>query len=197
MDNKIKNNRSFGRVTLKGGLNKFLGDLDLDKDAKNLFRASKVMNLYKNAIEDIYKNNAFMILEKTNAVYILNEKDKGQRRQALPTDKTIKKLVIYVCDSMVYADLDSRQEFIKIWFRKHGESIDKFQLLNSKLNMRRRFPFRADAERDRHIIQDYMKYENKLKRDLSPDKVEQLNKDIDKITNKKVKKSLKNYLNSI
>ena len=106
-------NRS-GRLTLKAGLNNFIGNLEDEDETKKAYRTAQVLNLFKNAIKHIYQDSAFLILQNTNAVYILQERDKGLRKKAQQSDKLIKRMVVYTCDSMVYADLDSRQEYIKM-----------------------------------------------------------------------------------
>ena len=103
------------RVPLGVGINTLIHDLDeSDESGKKAYRAAKVQNMFKQCCQHIYGSSAFLVLQNINAVYIFNEADKGMLRKARPAEKNIKRLAIYTCDSTVYADLDSRQEIIKL-----------------------------------------------------------------------------------
>lgn len=108
------NNRKGRRVPLGVGLNTLIHDLDeSDESSKKAYRAAKVLKMFKDCCHYIYGESAFLVLQNINAVYILNERDKGMLKKPKPDAKKIKRLIIYTSDSMVYADLDSRQEKIK------------------------------------------------------------------------------------
>lgn len=108
------NKRKGRRVSVGVGVNSFIHNLDEgDEASKKAYRTAKVQNMFKECCEHIYGESAFLILQNTNAVYILNDRDKGMLKKARSQDKQIKRLIIYTCDSMVYADLDSRQENVK------------------------------------------------------------------------------------
>ncbi|MDO5328649.1 MAG: hypothetical protein Q4E88_00890 [Coriobacteriia bacterium] len=152
-----------------------------DEVAKKAYRAAQVQNLYKEAIKHVYGDSAFLVLEKTNAVYIMNENDK-------------KKIIIYTCDSMVHADLDSKQEFIKMWLGEHGEIIDKFELLASKLGMRRQFPYKEDVAQMKKSLEtqyEFLQIKNDKQHTLTQEEIDSINLKIDKIDNKELKKALK------
>lgn len=103
------------RIALGVGVNSLIHQWDeSDEEGKKAFRAAKVQNMFKECCNKIYGDSAFLVLEKINAIYILNERDKGKLKKARPGDKPVKRLAIYTNDSMVYADLDSRQEIIKL-----------------------------------------------------------------------------------
>lgn len=182
-------------TSLKNGLVSYFNEIgSSDEVAKKAYRTAQVHNLYKDAIKHVYGDSAFLVLEKTNGVYIMNEKDKGLRRKALPEDKTIKRMVIYTCDSMVHADLDSKQEFIKMWLADHGEVIDKLDLLTSKMGMRKTFPFENDvADMKKALSSQYTFLQDvqEQKEALTQTQIDKLNVEIDKIDNEQLQKAIR------
>lgn len=135
------------RVSVGSGINSFLQNLDESDEAnKKAFRTAKVQNMFKECVKHIYKDSAFLILQSVNAVYIMNEKDRGMLKKAKEDAKNIKRLIIYTNDSTVYSDLDARQEQVKFWYNNQGERLDKLELYSSKFQMRRRFPYKNDVE---------------------------------------------------
>ena len=149
-----------------------------DEVAKKAYRAAQVQNLYKEAIKHVYGDSAFLVLEKTNAVYIMNENDK-------------KKIIIYTCDSMVHADLDSKQEFIKMWLGEHGEIIDKFELLTSKLGMRRQFPYKEDVAQMKKSLETQYEFLQIKEDKMTEEQLQSINAEIEKIDNPDLKKALR------
>lgn len=103
------------RISLGHGIGSIIQHFEnADQEAKKAYRTAQVQKLFFDCAKEIYGDTAFLVLQHINAIYIITEKDRGQLKKALPDAKTIKRLVIYTNDSMVYADLDSRQEIIKL-----------------------------------------------------------------------------------
>ena len=183
-----------GRADIKSGIEYALADLGLNEEKLNkALRAGKVKNLFKEVINEVYGDAAFLILEKTNAVYLLHEPDKGDLKVARPTDKLIWRLLIYTCDSMVHADLDSRQETIKRAFLRHGQDIDTFELFSSKLNMRKRFPFKNDAQNLKEGVLNTEK--RKVKQKMTQQQKQATMQIVKKIQNKQLRQALTNIVN--
>lgn len=176
------------RVAVGVGINSFLHELDeSDEASKKAFRTAKVQNLFKDCIEYIYKDSAFLILQSVNAVYILNEKDKGMLKKAQTNAKNIKRLIIYTNDSMVYSDLDARQEQLKLWFNDQGERLDKLELVSSKFQMRRRFPYKNDVEL---LKKNVMAQKNEKREVIDEQTASLLKEKIKEIKDEKLAKSL-------
>lgn len=190
MENPYGNNdmRKGTRVQVGVGINSLMHSLDeSDESSKKALRAAKVQNLFKDCAKHLYGSSAFLVLQNINAVYILNERDKGMLKKAQPGDKLIKRLVIYTSDSTVYADLDSRQEMIKVWFSNNGERLDKLEIYSSKFQMRKRFPYKNDVELMKKNVISNKESEKKL---VPPTNPEELMPLIEKIENAKLKNSL-------
>lgn len=188
-------------TSLKNGLIGYFNEIGAsDEVAKKAYRTAQVHNLYKDAIKHVYGDSAFLVLEKTNGVYIMNQKDKGLRRKVLPEDKTIKRMLIYTCDSMVHADLDSKQEFIKMWLAEHGETIDKFDLLTSKMGMRKTFPFENDVKDMKKVLSSkftFLQDVQEHKESLTKEQLDKINIEIEKIDNEQLKQAIKATVNSL
>mgnify|MGYP004445945389 CR=1 FL=1 len=101
------------------------------EDLKKLIFKSNINSAWKTSIEDVYKDAAESVLKNTNSVAYFKDKETG--------DKTF---VVYVANSLIYSDLDSKQEFIKLSLQGQGFTIDKFKIYISKFEMAKRFPFR-------------------------------------------------------
>ena len=190
MDNPYENNefRKGKRVSLGVGINSLLHEIDeSDEASKKAFRTAKVQNMFKECANHLYGASAFLVLQNINAVYILTEADKGMLKKAQPGAKMLKKLLIYTCDSTVYADLDSRQEMIKLWFNDQGERLDKLELYSSKFQMRKRFPYKNDVELLKKEVVAQKESEQKL---VPPENPEELMPLIEKIEDPKLKSSI-------
>lgn len=180
------------RVPIGVGINSFLHDLDeSDEASKKAFRTAKVQNLFKDCVKHIYGASAFLILQSVNAVYILNEKDKGMLKKATPQSKNIKRLIIYTNDSLVYSDLDARQEQIKLWFNDQGERLDKLDLISSKFNMRKRFPFESEVALLKKTVVDtnVTTFEK-----IDPQNLKILQDKVNEIKNENLRKSLQKLI---
>lgn len=187
------NNRKGKTVSLKIGLNSLLHSFDeSDEAVKKAYRAAKVQSMFKDCCNKIYGDSSFLVLEKINAVYILNEKDRGNLRTAKPNAKNIKRLAIYTNDSMVYADLDSRQEMIKYWFAQNGERIDYFDLYSSKYQMRKRQPYKNDINSMKNSIIQQKNNDRNLIPHQNPEELMPL---IKNIKDENLQKALINLIN--
>lgn len=98
--------------------------------ALKMRRALIVQGLFRQAIEQVYKEKASYILSHINAVYILKDKETND-----------KELIIYADDSLIRADLDARQEFIKVALFAQGEEIRSARFIASRGNMKKHHPF--------------------------------------------------------
>ncbi len=88
------------------------------------------------------------ILAHTNNVFILREgearpvrRDHDDRKDAGATGKG-KKLIVYVDESIVAAELNARRELVKLqFFEFFGEEIDEFKILISRGQYKSHHPF--------------------------------------------------------
>lgn len=145
MKESFKNNNSSrsGGIDLSKGISNALEAMGATKEILlKARRASQVKELFIECINEVYGQAAYLIFDKTNAVYLLHE-PRNNTYKAFNSDKDkVYRLLIYTCDSMVHADLDARQEEIKRCFMKRKQKIDSYELLSSKFEMRKRFPFK-------------------------------------------------------
>lgn len=117
--------------TLQDKLDAMFSELPVkDEAALKIRRALIVQGKFRDAVEQVYKESASYILSHINAVYILKDQD-TQRKD----------LVIYADDSMVRADLDARQEFIKAALFAKGEEISKARFIAARGNVKKHHPF--------------------------------------------------------
>lgn len=88
-------------------------------------RAAQVRDIWKHLVEPAF-------LEHTNSVFIL-------------TEQGVKKLVVYVDDSIFAAELNARRELIKMQLAgRFGEEVDEFQIRISKGRHKNVHPFVED-----------------------------------------------------
>lgn len=192
--NDSYNDRKGTRLSLSVGLNNLIHSLDNgDEESKKIYRAAKVQNMFKQAIQHVYKDSAFLILQSINAVYFLKERDKGMLKEARPGAKLVNRLAIYTCDSMVYADLDSRQEIIKHWFNNHNERVDKLELYSSKFNMRKRFPYKADCE----LLKSEIVSEKNANKTIDAELSKELISKIEDIENEKLRAAMLSCISTL
>ena len=83
----------------------------------------------------VFKDAAPLVLEHTNAVYVLSgEQGSDVRRFDRPASETRGRavegtvLVVYADDSMVRSELDNRQELLKMKFNEQGENVELFKI---------------------------------------------------------------------
>ena len=88
-------------------------------------RAAQVRDIWKHLVEPAF-------LKHTNSVFIL-------------TEQGVKKLVVYVDDSIFAAELNARRELIKMQLAgRFGEEVDEFQIRISKGRHKNVHPFVED-----------------------------------------------------
>ncbi|QKF07597.1 hypothetical protein HLV38_05315 [Berryella wangjianweii] len=92
-------------------------------------RIMEVHAHYRAVIEQVYADAAPMILEHTNAVFIMNE-DGGRR------------MVVYVDEALFKAELNAQREMIKCLLNERfSECVERFDLMVSRGEHRHRHPF--------------------------------------------------------
>lgn len=126
--------------------------------ARKSLRGAQVRSMWR---ELMVSNKDEAILHHTNAVFIYNpdqqiDPQSGRRlhgpRRGLDDTKDAdatgrgKRLVVYVDDSIVAAELNARRELIKMQFLGHfGEEIDEFKICLSRGRYRANHPFAEEA----------------------------------------------------
>lgn len=101
---------------------------------------------WRMATEAVYGPSAPLILDHTNAVYIMRpDKANDPAAARVPQGKTL--LVVYCDDAMVRSDLDARQEMLKMHLNRQGEHVEAFSIKPARFDMKARHPFREDAQR--------------------------------------------------
>ena len=128
--------RRSGHVHVGSEMAKAISRLAGDSDAAALaFRAAQVEKRWAAAIEHVYKGNFRLVLEHTNAVYIMKEQNR-------------KILAVYLDDSVIRSDVKVRQELVKMALAKEGELIDEFKVYPSKFGMKARHPYKGKQEQE-------------------------------------------------
>lgn len=135
-----------------------LGDLvarlgESDGSAGRALRRAAVHHLWETSVRCVFKDAAPLVLEHTNAVYVLSgEQGSDVRRFDRPASETRGRavegtvLVVYADDSMVRSELDNRQELLKMKFNEQGEDVELFKIVPSTRDMKNQHPFRAKEE---------------------------------------------------
>ncbi len=135
-----------------------LGDLvarlgESDGSAGRALRRAAVHHLWETSVRCVFKDAAPLVLEHTNAVYVLSgEQGSDVRRFDRPASETRGRavegtvLVVYADDSMVRSELDNRQELLKMKFNEQGENVELFKIVPSTRDMKNQHPFRAKEE---------------------------------------------------
>lgn len=109
-------------------------------------RVAEVHVRWKNAVEAVYGPSCELILDHTNAVYIMRPDQANDPMAArVPQGKTL--LVVYSDDAMVRSDLDARQEMLKMHLNRQGEHVEAFSIKPSRFDMKARHPFREEIAR--------------------------------------------------
>lgn len=122
-------------------INQFL--MSMDADAAKLAKNINNNNIYKKAVESIWKDKeaSSLILTHTNAFYI--RKDDKPCRQYAEKGANI---LCEVCidDPLVRSELDTHRELLQFALRTNGLTFDELRIIPSKGNMRKRHPFKTD-----------------------------------------------------
>ena len=144
--------------------------------AAKTMRAARVKQLWKEAVIEVYKKNALMVLSSINAVYILRE-DEGNA------------LIVYSEDSLVRAELDTNQELLKIKMREKGERIDVFRICVPRFDMKKRHPYREDESCEiRELIQQKTRDQIRAEK-LTEIQQESIKSKAEKIPNSSIRES--------
>ena len=109
-------------------------------------RVAEVHVRWRMATEAVYGPSAPLILDHTNAVYIMRpDKANDPAAASVPQGKTL--LVVYCDDAMIRSDIDARQEMLKIRLNEQGEHVALFSIKPARFDMKARHPFREEAAR--------------------------------------------------
>lgn len=135
------------------GLTRYVARISgCDETASRALRRAVVHRLWEEAVLAVFKEAAQLVLDHTNAVYIMSaEKGNAVRRFDRPAGdmrdcaSTGSVLVVCLDDSMVRSELDNRQELVKMKFREKGEPVETLRIIPSIRDMKQRHPFRRDA----------------------------------------------------
>lgn len=109
----------------------------IDPDLEKAARAARVLNSFAESLmasTDTTEAGLFM-LDHIQAVYVMRDD------APLKSGKTPIVLRIYSDDSVVRAELDARQEWIRLQLAQRGIRYDKMIIHASKYGMRKRRPF--------------------------------------------------------
>ncbi len=135
-----------GQTSLASALGSMLQALGgADPQAARAQRVAEVHVRWKCAVESVYRDAACLILDHTNAVYIVSP-EKTDDPAAAKVGKGRTLLVVYSDDAMVRSDIDARQEFLKMRLNEQGERVDVFSIKASRRDMLRRHPYREETE---------------------------------------------------
>lgn len=170
-------------------------------------RAAKVKRMWKAALEACAGPAAAVILDHTNSVYIIRNRETDEdvsretssvpagrsksvaanagahpmrgKRQACPGE-----LIVYVEDSLIAAEIDARREMIKLKFLElFGEEIDTFRIRVSRGKYKMNHPYREEGKSDA---------EKKTPREpLSEQRMAQINEELLAVPNERVREALK------
>lgn len=139
-----KTKRVGRRTSLGGELRSVLQALGGgDSEAARAQRVAEVRVRWKSAVEAVYQGAAGLVLDHTNAVYIVSpEKTSDPAAAKVGKGRTL--LIVYADDAMVRSDIDARQEFLKLKLNELGERIDVLSIKASRRDMLKRHPYRCD-----------------------------------------------------
>lgn len=105
-------------------------------------RVAEVRHRWKVAVEAVYKGSAQLVLEHTNAVYIMRPEDTDDKMASrVSAGGTL--LLVYSDDAMVRSDIDARQEFLKMSLNEQGEHVEAVSIKASRQGMKTRHPFKS------------------------------------------------------
>lgn len=162
---------------------------ELPAQAVRSARVAEVHYRWKTAVEQVYKESAPLVLNHTNAVYIMRPDESDDKlAQRVPPGKTL--LIVYSDDSMVRSDIDARQEFLKMRLNEQGEHVEFFSIKASKQGMKTRHPFVSDTRDPFGNALPGSREEAKLEKQLDPSQSEQLSKQAESIENRELREAL-------
>ena len=118
-------------VSLSQGLRSAFGSIfGSAEEARKQIRAAQIEDMYQQAVQQVFKAAAPLVLKHTNAVYCFEEKGTAQ-------------FVVYADDGSIRASLDARQELLKIDLFKQGLRYSSFKALPAQKSIKARHPFDA------------------------------------------------------
>lgn len=122
-----------------------------DSIAAEALRAAQVNALWAESVQAVFAEAARLVLDHTNTVYLMSGAQGTElRRFDRPRSeaRTViqgKVLAVYSDDSTVRAEIDARQELIKLEFCRRGEEIEALKIIPSTFEMKARHPFREEG----------------------------------------------------
>ena len=160
-------------TTLSQGIYSFLNSLD-EQNSKQLYiqqYTAHIEEVYQKAVETVFKQASYLVLQHTNAVYLLQKEEQTQ-------------FLIYSDDSGIRASLDARQGFLKIALYKQGINFDTFKIFPSKRTIKERHPFKEKISC----------FPKKEARTLTESEIKNIEDFVSLIEDKKVREALKQAL---
>lgn len=122
-------------------LKKVIGNLD--GDAAKFFKIAQNNERYKQAVRDIWLDDApvELILAHTNAFYV--RKDETPRKGP---DKDKPYIVCEICadDPLVRSELDTHRELLQLALKKQGMDFEEIRIIPARRGMKNRHPFIKD-----------------------------------------------------
>lgn len=122
------------------------------------------------AVKYVWRENewaAHFVLAHVNAFYVRKD-EKPARKKYRDTDWII--CTICVDDGMVRADLDARQELLKLALKGEGIHLDELRLLPSKFDMKKRHPFQSSIDL---LNGDFLASEADRRKEEAPEPISQ------------------------
>ncbi len=116
----------------------------LDPSFRKALQAKRVQNAFARAIEHVFKNEdaVALVLKNVQAVYVMRD-TRPYKRGATPDVY----LQIYSSDSTVRSELDMKRDWIRLALLEEDIHFDKMKIYASKLNMKKRKPYKQYLER--------------------------------------------------
>jgi len=132
-------------------------------------RIKQVKEMWAAVVEDIF-------LDHTNSVYIINDEVKGK-------EVKVKKLIVYVDDSIISAELNARRELIKLKFKeKFQEDIEEFEIHISHWKTKNNYLYKNDEQ------PSYIESAKSIP--LTSEELDEVKKQVGIIKNDQIRKSL-------
>lgn len=163
-------------------------------------RAAQVKRMWKSAIEACAGAAAPVILDHTNSIYIIRNRETDENvsretshaqdaapvRNRAPRKHQVPpgELIVYVEDSLIAAEIDARREMIKLKFLElFGEEIDEFRIRVSRGKYKLDHPYREQA-----AVADS---EKAPRQPLSKERIDQIDEELSEIPNERLREALK------
>lgn len=141
-------------------------------DARKKARASQVRGMWKDAVEDIYKDGAPLFLEHTNSVYLMDKDN-------------VRTLVVYVDESIFAAELNAQRELFKLKFLdRFGEAVEVFDIHISRGSYKTQHPYRDENASVQQEI------DKRPPKPLSTAQLEEVNAQVSLVENPTVREAL-------